>query len=1568
MSTFDGHRWLRRIVALLWLCLAGLAHGQSGTPTYLYTSAYTIDAGSPVTFTVGVNSLTATGTVTFMDGNTPIGTRPLVASEASLAATFTMGGSHVISAVYSGDGGNAPGTSGTLTVRVVHGVTTTTLASSVNPAGIGQPFTLTATVTGSDPMGYVSIYDGGVFLTTVGLNNGVATLEWGFWYASSHSFTAVFADDYYNGTSTSNTVIQLIATQAASTTQLTSSINPSGVGQSTSLTAAVSGASPTGTVTFKDGTTTLGTAALNGGSATLSRSFSTLGAHSLTASYGGDAANTSSNSATLAQTVNALANSATTLASTVNPSLSGQSTTLRAGVTGFNPTGTVTFKDGATVLGSAALASGVATLAAAFSATGTHGITAVYGGDAANAPSTSAAVQQTVNAPTATSTVLTTAVNPAVVAQATTLTATVTGGAPTGSVTFKDGATTLGTAPLASGRASLTASFATTGTHALTAIYGGDTTNAASTSAAISQTVNAQTLSSTTLASSINPSGPGQATVLRATVSGTAPSGTVTFKDGATVLGSGALAAGVATLSTSFTMAGAHVLTAAYGGDPSNVASTSANLSQTVNALASTSTVLSSSVNPAFVSQNTTLTAAVSGTSPTGTVIFKDGTTTLGTMSLVAGVATLTQNFAMTGPHGLTAVYSGDGANAPSTSPPVMETVNPKVSSTTTLTASVNPAFVGQNTVLTATVAGSSPSGSVTFNDGTTSLGSATLIGGVATLTKNFATTGAHSLTAVYAGDAGNASSTSAAVSQTVNAQASSSTALASSVNPTFIGQATTLTATVTGSSPTGTVTFKDGTTTLGTSSLTNGTASLVQSFPTAATHSLSAVYAGDAGNATSTSSAVGQTVKALSGTTTTLASSLNPAGAGQSFTLTATVAGVSPTGTVTFKNGASSVGTAAVSGGIATLGVSMPSAGSYILSAAYSGDIANNPSTSGALTQVVNALAASSVALSSSVNPSTPAQPTTLTARVSGVNPTGSVTFKDGTTALGTASLSAGVATLRPDLRGGVAQSDGGLRRRLVERRGHLSRPDAGLVEGRDDDLRRFRHQSVAAGPVGDGDCKGAGQFADGQRVVHARRSRGRLAGTELRASELFFLLRDPGNAFAGRHVSRRCGQCDEHGPRRDPDHRGCVDRHDTECVTEPGPGHGHDHAFVARHGCGGAHRIRRIEGRSRGAEHRRCIGGPGYGDGHTPAGIHSLTARYLGDPDNLASSSSALVETVNTITTSTTLASSANPAAVAQAVTLTAAVTGGVNPNGLTMIFKDGAANLGSAVISGRTATLAATFSTPGVHSVTATMTGNSQNLSSVSPAVLQSVGPTSTTLASSVNPAALAQNIVFTATVAGASPTGAVSFRDGGSLIGTAAVQVGVATLQASLAARGDHQITASYGGDATQCAQFRRHGRTSLVDRRGALHQHQSGRARPVGAPGGDGDRQLAKRNRDIQGRHQCPRHPHAVERKCELEHGVRVGRRSHVDGHVFGRCRQRRGDFRRVGTASRRVGRCRCRADDLELSVRRSGQHDDHHRSEWKPDPEDLRPAAPAREPCRAGTGGRYARAHDDVQL
>src|SRR5262249_44682269 len=173
----------------------------------------------------------------------------------------------------------------------------------------------------------------------------------------------------------------------------------------------------------------------------------------------------------------------------------------------------------------------------------------------------------------------------------------------------------------------LTVSSLAAGIHTINVAYNGATQFAMS-SGTVSQTV-IKAATSTSLTSSLNPAIYGQAITLTSTVSSApaTPSGSVTFADGATPLGSATLnASGQAVLAVSLA-AGPHSLSASYGGSANFATSGSSALAESIGK-ATTTTVLTSSPNPSTSSQAVNFVASVAGQyggSVTGTVSFRQG-------------------------------------------------------------------------------------------------------------------------------------------------------------------------------------------------------------------------------------------------------------------------------------------------------------------------------------------------------------------------------------------------------------------------------------------------------------------------------------------------------------------------------------------------------------------------------------------------------------------------------------------------------------------------------------------------------------------------------------------------------------------------------------------------------------------------------------------------------------------------------------------------------------------------------------------------------------------------------
>jgi hypothetical protein len=481
--------------------------------------------------------------------------------------------------------------------------------------------------------------------------------------------------------------------------------------------------------------------------------------------------------------------SATNLATSTASAVYGQSVTFTATVTGTGstPTGTVTFNDGSTMLGTGTLnASGVATLTTSTFAVASHSITASYSGNSAFNASTSSALTETV-AKDATTGTVNSSFSPSVFGQSVTFSATIAAstpgaGMPTGTVQFKVDGANFGSAVSLSGAiASVVISSLAVGSHSISAVYGGDG-NFTTSTASVTQSVS-KAATTTVITSSAGASQVGQPVTFTAKVSPVAPgagteTGSVQFViDGANFGSPVALSSGVATSAAITTLAaGSHAVVAIYSGDASFTASTSSAFTQTVGANATTTSV-ASSANPAVFGQSLMLTATVlapSGGTPTGTVTFKDGSTTLGTASLAAsGLATWSTSSLPVASHSITAVYSGDSSFAGSASSALMQIVN-QASTSTALSTSLSPAVFGQSVTFTArmavTGAGSgTPTGTVQFKDGTIILGTGALNAGVATFTTSSLAVATHSITAVYNGDGNFLSSTSAAVTETIN-------------------------------------------------------------------------------------------------------------------------------------------------------------------------------------------------------------------------------------------------------------------------------------------------------------------------------------------------------------------------------------------------------------------------------------------------------------------------------------------------------------------------------------------------------------------------------------------------------------------------------------------------------------------------------------------------------------------------------------------------------------------------------------------------------------------------------
>ena len=569
--------------------------------------------GTAITLTAVVTasasgSPTPQGSVAFNDGSSPLGTKSLAGSSASIVLpTQLLPGPHQITAVFTpSDGNSLTSTSSILNLSVLPAATSVTATASPNPANIGQPITLNITVAQASgapkPTGTVSVKNSTQTLATAQLSNGSATAT----VTLSKGGNVILELDYSGDAIYAPAIgsIEPAGNQITSTLSLTA--NPASItfGQSVTMTAQVGpsppiGASaPTGQVQFSDENTGFGPALLANATASLTIPNLPGGSHQFSASYAGDASWTSSK-ATATVVVNR-ANSSLNLTSNVVSPFVAQSVTLTATLGGTNalipPGGTVQFADGAHILGSATASSGKATLAISFSQAGSHALTATYAGDS-NYLGATGSLTQNVNPLTG---ALSLSYSPASATFGETVTLSVTLSAPaagnlaspTGLIQILDGSISIGSFPVTGSGASTTISSFSPGAHALSATYGGDANWQPAQSGIVIMVIG-PCPTTTTIASSPASATDTQMTLVASVAPGhtvpVPPTGAIQFSDQATgtILATSTLANGSATATVPVT---SDPVIATYSGDNNFATSTSAPLSRiaVVNAAAFT--------------------------------------------------------------------------------------------------------------------------------------------------------------------------------------------------------------------------------------------------------------------------------------------------------------------------------------------------------------------------------------------------------------------------------------------------------------------------------------------------------------------------------------------------------------------------------------------------------------------------------------------------------------------------------------------------------------------------------------------------------------------------------------------------------------------------------------------------------------------------------------------------------------------------------------------------------------------------------------------------------------------
>jgi hypothetical protein len=426
------------------------------------------------------------------------------------------------------------------------------------------------------------------------------------------------------------------------------------------------------------------------------------------------------------------------LSSTPWPSGYRQPVTLSATLTPPTATGTVEFTEGDSLLGSAPVASGTATLGLPALAEGDHVVRARYGGDDAVERAFSASWTHAVSSRPATAVALTSSPNPSPLGQAVTVTAQVSPPGATGMVTFRDGDWSLATVPIRNGVATFARSsgFTTPGPHAMTGLYGGDAAHGPSLSPVYTHVVGERIPTTVSFTISPNPCTAlgwltTQRTVLPSTATGPVIVVDQTGMSYPTVVG--------------IPCGGTYYLHAIYYGDQGHAPSTSP--TQTLTIIPNPNSMASVGVRPAasWPGQEVTLTARVTNTNwqgpcsiDVGAVQFLvNGAPCGGPVPLVIENATLKVNNLRPGSNTVQAHYLGGASLGPCISPVATAYVWSPGLTSAVASSSPNPSCIGQEVTLAATVSNPSnrtPTGTVRFDVDGVARGSVAAVNGTATL------------------------------------------------------------------------------------------------------------------------------------------------------------------------------------------------------------------------------------------------------------------------------------------------------------------------------------------------------------------------------------------------------------------------------------------------------------------------------------------------------------------------------------------------------------------------------------------------------------------------------------------------------------------------------------------------------------------------------------------------------------------------------------------------------------------------------------------------------------------
>jgi uncharacterized protein (TIGR03437 family) len=789
-----------------------------------------------ITVTLGSNGgPVPTGQVQlFKDAVTSGGFVSLVNGSATvnLPAGLSVG-SHSIGFNYLGDsnylpffaGAGTPPGQNPITITVAKANTTSAVTSTpASPITYGTSVTFNGTVSSAGAAdGTANLTDsagawpggGNTGLTVT--NGAVSHTPSALFSAGTHGITLAYLGSASFNTSTSPVYSLQVLPATPSVTLTSTSVTGLTLTGSVTFTATLTspgsaGPAP-GTVSFSDGAQTIAgcTSVSVTGSGPVTATcrvvydasilIKAAGSHSVTATYTPSGTGSSNfataTSSPLTFTVAKLS-PVVAVSSNLNPSVYGQTVTFTATVTTPSglplPIGGLQFADGGVAIGSVLSIAGTGANSVTYQLSipsgslpvlgrATHAISATYMPltDPNFLSVNSANLSQVVNK--ATPSIFFTSTTGTQAQLSVTLSGPVAQAAfPSGTVTFSEGSTTLGTATLSGAGNQSTASITANliaGTHSLSVSYAGDT-NYDGTSSTISATLRSTSTSRiptiTNLTSSATTANPGQQVTFTATVVSTLdsgkPTGTVEFLNTTTgtLLGTAVLTTSsgsipTASITTASLPSGVSAIVARYLGDGTYNDSESARLLMNGQrfevALSIVNTPSSSQFGAPVTFAITVAAVNASNGTPTGQVELFDGFLSLGVFPLTSGKYSFITSTLAKGSHTIKVTYSGDSTFSAAGPKPVTQLVDVAATTTTlsstpdglaktTLVATVKPVASGPGT----------PTGTVQFTDQASgqAIGSATLTANSGVLTATLSITGltlpgTHTFIAEYQGD-----------------------------------------------------------------------------------------------------------------------------------------------------------------------------------------------------------------------------------------------------------------------------------------------------------------------------------------------------------------------------------------------------------------------------------------------------------------------------------------------------------------------------------------------------------------------------------------------------------------------------------------------------------------------------------------------------------------------------------------------------------------------------------------------------------------------------------------------